>query len=195
MKSMVGFFVVIAILGGIFISFYNKIPTLDEIAKEKWSQVQNQYKRRADLIPNLVKTVQGYAAHEKGVFTAVTEARSKVSQMKLDSDMLSDPVKMQEFEAAQKQLSGALSRLMLVVENYPELKADKNFLALQSQLEGTENRISVARKDYIKAVKDYNLQLRTFPGKFIAQFFYPDAKVKETFEISEAEQKTPEVSF
>ncbi|WP_170020107.1 LemA family protein [Campylobacter sp. RM16190] len=195
MKGLAGFLVVVAIFGGIFLKYYNQVPTLDETTKEKWSQVQNQYKRRADLIPNLVNTVQGYAAHEKGVFAEVTEARSKVSQMKIDASTIEDPRKLKEFEEAQKTLGGALGRLMAISENYPQLKADQNFLALQSQLEGTENRIAVARMDYIAAVKEYNLVLRTFPGKFVAQIFHPDAKIKETFEASESEQKTPEVSF
>ncbi|WP_169974565.1 MULTISPECIES: LemA family protein [unclassified Campylobacter] len=195
MKGLAGLLVVVAIFGGIFLKYYNQVPTLDENTKEKWSQVQNQYKRRADLIPNLVSTVQGYAAHEKGVFAEVTEARSKVSQMKIDASTIEDPRKLKEFEEAQKTLGGALGRLMAISENYPQLKADQNFLALQSQLEGTENRIAVARMDYIAAVKEYNLVLRTFPGKFVAQIFHPDAKIKETFEASESEQKTPEVSF
>lgn len=195
MKGLAGLLVVVAILGGIFLNLYNKVPTLDEVTKEKWSQVQNQYKRRADLIPNLVSTVQGYAAHEKSVFTEVTEARSKVSQMKIDASTIEDPKKLKEFEEAQRTLGGALGRLMAISENYPQLKADQNFLALQSQLEGTENRIAVARKDYIAAVKEYNLVLRTFPGKLIAQTFHPDAKIKETFEANQSEQKTPEVSF
>ncbi|QCD52535.1 LemA family protein [Campylobacter sp. RM16192] len=195
MKGLAGLLVIVAMFGGIFLKYYNQVPTLDETTKEKWSQVQNQYKRRADLIPNLVNTVQGYAAHEKGVFTEVTEARSKVSQMKIDASTIEDPKKLKEFEEAQKTLGGALGRLMAISENYPQLKADKNFLALQSQLEGTENRIAVARKDYIASVKEYNLALRTFPGKFVAQIFHPEAKVKDTFEAAESEQKTPEVSF
>ncbi|MGB2553558.1 LemA family protein [Campylobacter sp. MOP51] len=195
MKGLAGLLVVVAIFGGIFLKYYNQVPTLDETTKEKWSQVQNQYKRRADLIPNLVSTVQGYAAHEKSVFAEVTEARSKVSQITINANDASDPAKIREFMEAQRYLGGALSRLMAVSENYPQLKADQNFLALQSQLEGTENRISVARKDYIASVKEYNLALRTFPGKFVAQIFHPEAKVKDTFEAAESEQKTPEVSF
>ncbi|WP_169940775.1 LemA family protein [Campylobacter sp. RM15925] len=195
MKGLAGLLVVVAIFGGIFLKYYNQVPTLDETTKEKWSQVQNQYKRRADLIPNLVSTVQGYAAHEKSVFAEVTEARSKVSQITINANDASDPTKIREFMEAQRHLGGALSRLMAVSENYPQLKADQNFLALQSQLEGTENRISVARKDYIASVKEYNLALRTFPGKFVAQIFHPEAKLKDTFEASESEQNRPEVSF
>lgn len=176
-------------------SNYNNIPKLDENVKEKWSQVQNQYKRRADLIPNLVATVKGYAEHEKGTFVEVTEARSKVSQMNINADTLNNPAAMQQFTNAQAGLSGALSKLMLVVEKYPELKANENFMALQSQLEGTENRITVARKDFIEAVKLYNLELRTMPGKLVAAIAHPSSQVKETFEASVAEQEAPKVQF
>ena len=165
-------------------SNYNNIPKLDENVKEKWSQVQNQYKRRADLIPNLVATVKGYAEHEKSTFVEVTEARSKVSQMNINVDTLNNPAAMQQFADAQAGLSGALSKLMLVVEKYPDLKANENFMALQSQLEGTENRITVARKDFIEAVKLYNLELRTMPGKLVAAIAHPSAQVKETFKAS-----------
>ena len=134
---------------------YNNIPKLDENVKEKWSQVQNQYKRRADLIPNLVETVKAYASHEKSTFVEVTEARSKVSQINLDVNNL-NPQMLEQFSQAQAGLSSALSKLMVVVEKYPELKANENFLSLQSQLEGTENRITVARRDFIEAVKLYN---------------------------------------
>src|SRR4029077_16437265 len=139
---------------------YNTIPTLDEQAKARWSDVQNQYQRRADLIPNLVATVQGYAAQEKNVLTAVVEARAKATQIKLDASDLTDPAKVKAFQDAQNQLTGVLGRLLAVTENYPDLKSNANFLALQSQLEGTENRIAVARRDYIDAVRAYNL--RTF---------------------------------
>ena len=195
MKNLMIFLVFIGIIGGVAMKYVNAFPVLDETVKEKWAQVQNQYKRRADLIPNLVKTVQGYAGHEEGVFKEVTEARSKATQMTLDVSALDDPAKLKEFEAAQKTLGGALSRLMAITENYPQLKADQNFLALQSQLEGTENRIAVARKDYIKAVRDYNVALRKIPGKFIAEMLYPELKPRATFEASEAEQSAPDVSF
>ena len=142
---------------------YNTIPTLEEQAKAKWGDVQNNYQRRADLIPNLVATVQGYAKQEKEVLTAVIEARAKATQIKVDASQLTDPEKMKQFQDAQNQLSGALGRLIAVSENYPELKSNQNFLALQSQLEGTENRIAVARRDYIEAVRAYNTELRTFP--------------------------------
>jgi LemA protein len=142
---------------------YNTIPTLEEQAKARWSDVQNQYQRRADLIPNLVATVQGYAAQEKSVLMAVVEARAKATQVKVDVSQLTDPEKLKQFQDAQDQLSGALGRLLAVTENYPDLKSNANFLALQSQLAGTENRIAVARHDYIEAVRAYNTALRTFP--------------------------------
>lgn len=174
---------------------YNNIPKLDENVKEKWSQVQNQYKRRADLIPNLVETVKAYANHEKSTLVEVTEARSKVSQITLNENTLSNPELLQQFENAQSNLTSALSKLMVVVEKYPELKANENFLSLQSQLEGTENRITVARQDFIEAVKLYNLELRTMPGKFVAAIAHPEAKIKETFTASPIEQDAPKVKF
>lgn len=174
---------------------YNNIPKLDENVKEKWSQVQNQYKRRADLIPNLVETVKAYANHEKSTLVEVTEARSKVSQITLNENTLSNPELLQQFENAQSNLTSALSKLMVVVEKYPELKANENFLSLQSQLEGTENRITVARRDFIEAVKLYNLELRTMPGKFVAAIAHPEAKIKETFSASPTEQDAPKVKF
>ncbi|MBF7066017.1 LemA family protein [Aliarcobacter butzleri] len=174
---------------------YNNIPKLDENVKEKWSQVQNQYKRRADLIPNLVETVKAYANHEKNTLVEVTEARSKVSQINLNENTLNNPELLQQFENAQSNLTSALSKLMVVVEKYPELKANENFLSLQSQLEGTENRISVARRDFIEAVKLYNLELRTMPGKFVAAIAHPEAKIKETFTASPTEQDAPKVKF
>ncbi|MGL5303403.1 MAG: LemA family protein, partial [Aeromonas sp.] len=134
----------------------NKIPTLDEQVKASWGQVENQYQRRADLIPNLVATVKGYASHEQDTLKAVTDARARVGSIQV-----SDPAQLKQFEAAQSQLSGALSRLMMVSERYPDLKADKQFLTLQAQLEGTENRISVARRDYIEAVRQFNTEIRT----------------------------------
>ncbi|WP_151947084.1 LemA family protein [Aliarcobacter butzleri] len=174
---------------------YNNIPKLDENVKEKWSQVQNQYKRRADLIPNLVETVKAYANHEKNTLVEVTEARSKVSQITLNENTLNNPELLQQFENAQSNLTSALSKLMVVVEKYPELKANENFLSLQSQLEGTENRISVARRDFIEAVKLYNLELRTMPGKLVAAIAHPEAKIKETFTASPTEQNAPKVKF
>ena len=174
---------------------YNNIPKLDENVKEKWSQVQNQYKRRADLIPNLVETVKAYANHENNTLVEVTEARSKVSQITLNENTLNNPELLQQFENAQSNLTSALSKLMVVVEKYPELKANENFLSLQSQLEGTENRISVARRDFIEAVKLYNLELRTMPGKVVAAIAHPEAKIKESFTASPTEQDAPKVKF
>lgn len=174
----------------------NNIPTYDEQVKATWAQVENQYQRRADLIPNLVKTVKAYAAHERETLQAVTEARAKVSSMQVDQNLLNDPAKLQQFEAAQAQLSSALARLMVVVERYPNLKADQNFLALQSQLEGTENRIGVARRDYIQAVERYNREIRTFPGRIWHTILYSDMPLRETFQAtSEDAEKAPEVDF
>ena len=164
----------VAILLGLTVSAcgYNTIPTAEEQAKAKWADVQNNYQRRADLIPNLVATVQGYAKQEKDVLTAVVEARAKATQIKIDASQLTDPEKLKQFQDAQNQLSGALGRLLAVSENYPDLKSNQNFLALQSQLEGTENRIAVARRDYIEAVRAYNTELRTFPGVLWAATFF-----------------------
>jgi LemA protein len=173
----------------------NKIPTLDEEVKAAWSQVLNQYQRRADLIPNLVETVKGYARQEQQVLTQVVEARAKATQMQLPSDVLSNPEAFHQFEQNQAALGGALGRLLAVSENYPDLKSNQNFLALQSQLEGTENRIAVARRDYILAVQNYNTELRTFPGRLFASWLYPDLKVRETFTISEQAQQVPQVKF
>ncbi len=173
----------------------NNVPTYDEEVKAAWAQVNNQYKRRADLIPNLVATVKGYAKHEKDVLVEVTKARSKATSFQVPKDILTNPVAFKRFQQIQGKLSSALSRLLAVSERYPNLKADQNFLALQSQLEGTENRISVARRDYIEAVKKYNLELRTIPNKWIAHLFYPNAKIKQTFSITKEEAKTPKVNF
>src|ERR1043165_5785792 len=173
----------------------NTIPTLDEQAKAAWSEVLNQYQRRADLVPNLVETVRAYAAHEKDTLTAVTEARAKVAQMQVPADILTNPEAFKAFQQNQGLLTQTLSRLLAVSERYPDLKANQNFLSLQSQLEGTENRIAVARRDYIEAVRRYNTELRTIPGRWIAAIFYPDAKVKETLTISEQAQEAPKVKF
>lgn len=189
--------IVLAIITGLAVTIipkYNELIRLDESVNAKWSQVQNQYKRRADLIPNLVATVKGYATHEKETLQGVIEARSKATSVNLSADDLSDPAKLQAFSNAQDGLSSALSRLMVVVEKYPELKADSNFLKLQDQLEGTENRISVARKDYIDELKIFNTELRSFPTNLIAKFF-TSIRAKEGFKASEAEQNAPKVSF
>jgi LemA protein len=174
---------------------YNTIPTLEEEAKARWAEVENQYQRRADLIPNLVATVQGYAAQEKNVLTAVVEARAKATQVKVDASQLTDPDKVKAFENAQNQLSGALGRLLAVVENYPDLKSNANFLALQSQLEGTENRIAVARRDYIEAVRAYNTALRTFPTVIWAKTAFSGNKPMAEFTASEGAEKPPQVKF
>jgi LemA protein len=168
---------------------------LDEEVNAAWSQVQNQYKRRADLIPNLVETVKGYAKQEKEVLTQVVEARSRVAQMQVPRDIINNPGALQQFQRNQDALSSALARLLVVVERYPDLKSNQNFLALQSQLEGTENRISVARRDYIEAVKRYNTELRTIPGRWYAALLYPDAKVKANFSQPESVQEAPPVKF
>lgn len=173
----------------------NNIPTYEEQAKAKWSDVQNQYQRRADLIPNLVETVKGYAAQERTVLTQVTEARAKATSVKVDASTITDPEQFKKFQDAQAQLTGALGRLIAVSEAYPELKSNQNFLALQSQLEGTENRIAVARRDYIEAVRQYNTELRTFPGVIWASTLYRSQKPMETFTVSEETRRNPQVKF
>lgn len=180
------------LLGGCGI---NNIPTYDEEVTATWSQVLNQYQRRTDLIPNLVNTVKGFAAQEEKVLIGVVEARSKVAQMQLPKDVLTNPAAFKAFQQSQDELGGALARLMVVVEKYPELKSNQNFLSLQSQLEGTENRIAVARKDYIDGVKKYNTEIRTFPGIIWANTLHRDAKLKENFTISEAAKEVPKVQF
>ncbi|MFL1505181.1 LemA family protein [Pseudomonas sp. O64] len=174
----------------------NTIPTLDEQAKAAWGQVQNQYQRRADLIPNLVEVVKGYAAHEQDTLTAVIEARAKATSIQVDASTLDNPEKLKQFQQAQDGLSGALSRLMVVSERYPDLKANQNFLALQSQLEGTENRIAVARRDFIQAVQAYNTEIRTFPGRLWHSVMYSDLPIRATFEATSADaDKAPQVKF
>jgi LemA protein len=174
---------------------FNAIPTLEEQAKAKWADVQNQYQRRTDLIPNLVATVQGYAKQEKDVLTAVVEARAKATSVTIDASSLTDPAKLKQFEDAQRELSGALGRLLAITENYPDLKSNQNFLALQSQLEGTENRIAVARRDYIDAVRAYNTELRTFPGFIWAKLFFSGNKPMAEFTAAEGAQTVPQVKF
>jgi LemA protein len=190
----IGFLLVIAsILSGCGI---NNIPTYDEQVKATWGQVENQYQRRADLIPNLVATVKGYAAHESETLIAVTEARAKVGSIKVDSNLINDPARLQQFEQAQGQLTGALQRLMVVVEKYPDLKASQNFLALQSQLEGTENGIAVARRDYVLAVQRYNTETRTLPGSLWYKLLYSSLPLRDTFKATtEDAQKAPVVDF
>jgi LemA protein len=173
----------------------NTIPTYEEQAKAAWSEVLNQYQRRADLIPNLVETVKGYATQEEKVLTEVTEARAKATQMQVPADILTDPAAFQKFQEAQGQIGAALSRLLSITEAYPDLKSNQNFLALQSQLEGTENRIAVARRDYIEAVRVFNTELATFPGRLWASFLYSDRKPMATFTIEPEKIQTPEVKF
>jgi LemA protein len=187
----------VTVLAGMVLSGcgINNIPTFEETAKAKWSDVQNQYQRRADLIPNLVETVKGYAAQERQVLTEVTEARAKASQIKVDASTINDPTKFKEFQDAQNALTGALGRLLVTVERYPDLKSNQNFLALQSQLEGTENRIAVARRDYIEAVRAYNTELNTFPGRLWASTLYRDHKPMQTFTVAEDLSKPPTVKF
>ena len=189
--------IVTAVVLGLTVSAcgYNNIPTLEESAKAKWADVQNQYQRRSDLIPNLVATVQGYAKQEKDVLTAVVEARAKATSIKIDASTLTDPEKLKQFQDAQSQLSGALGRLLAVTENYPDLKSNANFLALQSQLEGTENRITVARKDYIEGVRLYNTELKTFPGLLWAMTFFRSSKPLAEFAAGEGAQTPPKVQF
>jgi len=190
--------VVLALVGiGLSLSAcgYNTIPTLEETAKARWSDVQNQYQRRTDLIPNLVATVQGYAAQEKSVLTGVVEARAKATQVKIDVSQLTDPDKLKAFQDAQNQLSGALGRLLAVSENYPDLKSNANFLALQSQLEGTENRIAVARRDYIDAVRAFNTALRTFPTVIWAKTAFSSEKPMAEFAANAGAETPPQVKF
>ncbi|UDL96772.1 LemA family protein [Lichenihabitans sp. PAMC28606] len=173
---------------------YNNIPTREEQAKASWAEVQNQYQRRADVIPNLVSTVQGYAKQEKDVLTSVVEARAKATQVKIDASQLTDPDKLKQFQDAQNQLSGALGRLLAVSENYPDLKSNQNFLALQSQLEGTENRIAVARRDYIENVRVFNTTLRTFPDVIWQTLVFHDKPLAE-FTATSGSETPPQVKF
>ena len=174
---------------------YNTMQAGDQQIKAAWAEVVNQYQRRADLVPNLVETVRDYAAHEKDTLTAVTEARAKVAQMQVPADILTNPEAFKTFQQNQAQLTQTLSRLLAVSESYPDLKANQNFLSLQSQLEGTENRITVARRDYIEAVRQYNTELRTIPGRWIAAILYPDAVVKENFTAEPGAMTVPKVDF
>ena len=174
---------------------YNDFQTKDEQVKAAWAEVLNQYKRRADLIPNLVQTVQGYAAHERGTLEAVINARAKATSVQLPADALDDPAKVKAFQQAQGELAGALGRLLVVAENYPNLKADANFRDLQAQLEGTENRITTARNRFIKAVQEFNILARQFPTNLTAMIF--GYKVKPNFTVADeaAISKPPTVDF
>ena len=174
----------------------NNIPSYDEQVKSAWAQVENQYQRRADLIPNLVETVKGFARQEQETLTAVIEARARATSIQVDASTLDNPEQLRQFDQAQQQLSGALSRLMVVVERYPDLKSNQNFLALQSQLEGTENRIAVARRDFIAAVQRYNTEIRTFPGRIWHTLLYSDMPLRETFEATAPDAgQVPAVRF
>jgi LemA protein len=172
----------------------NSVPTAEEQVNAKWGDLQADYQRRADLIPNLVATVKGYAQQEKTVLTQVTEARAKATSVQLNAGDLSDPAKVQAFQNAQSQLGGSLGRLLVSMEAYPELKSNQNFLALQDQLEGTENRIEIARRDYNESVRQYNTLIRTFPTAVGAKIFY-GAKPKVPFEAAAAAQNAPTVNF
>lgn len=174
----------------------NNIPTYDEQVKSAWSQVENQYQRRADLVPNLVETVKGFATQERETLTAVIEARSRATSIQVDESILNDPKRLQQFQQAQGELSSALSRLMAVSERYPDLKSSQNFLTLQSQLEGTENRIAVARRDFIQAVERYNTEIRTFPGRLWHSFLYSDMELRANFEATATDaEDAPQVEF
>src|SRR6476660_6937083 len=190
-----GRFALLAILLGVTLAGcgVNNIPTQEEAAKAKWSQVLNQYQRRADLIPNLVETVKGYAKQEAQVLEAVVAARARATSVQVPADIVTNPDAFKKFQEAQSQLSASLGRLLAISENYPDLKSNQNFLALQSQLEGTENRITVARRDYIQAVQTYNTEVRTFPGRLWAVVY--SAKPMATFTTPEENQRPPTVQF
>lgn len=173
----------------------NNIPTKEEQAKAAWSNVLNQYQRRAELIPNLIETVKGFAAQEEKVFKEVVEARAKATSLQLPKDITTNPEVFQQFQKIQSQLSSALGRLIAVSESYPDLKSSQNFLTLQTQLEGTENRIAIARRDYIEAVKQYNTELKTIPGRWWKSLVYPDSELMETFSVAPEKTKVPEVNF
>ena len=175
----------------------NNIPTYEQAAKAKWSEVLSQYKRRADLIPNLVETVKGFADQEKNVLTSVIEARAKATQAQINipADILTNPEAMKRFQDAQNSLGGALRQLLVVAERYPDIKSGQNFLALQSQLEGTENRIAIARRDYIEAVRVFNTEITTFPGRIWRSIMHPSTQQMATFDIAPTEMQTPRVDF
>jgi LemA protein len=173
----------------------NNIPTFEEQAKAAWSEVLNQYKRRADLVPNLVETVKGYAQQEEKVLKEVVEARAKATQMQVPADIVNNPEAMKQFIENQRELGSALARLLVITENYPELKSNQNFLQLQSQLEGVENRVAIARRDYIEAVRVFNTEIKTIPGRWWRSFMYPEAKEMAAFDIPEGDEQAPKVDF
>ena len=188
-----GVLLIVAILIMWGIGAYNNLVTLNETVNQGWSQVENQYQRRADLIPNLVSTVKGYANFEKGVLTEVTEARSRVGQLTVSKEILDDPQAFQKFQQIQGQLSGAISRLLVTVENYPDLKANENFLQLQAQLEGTENRIAVERRKFNETVQNYNTAIKRFPNSIFANVF--NFKEKQYFKAVAGAENVPKVDF
>lgn len=192
LKQIALVFLLLPILAG---CGFNTIPTNEENAKAAWSQVLNQYQRRADLIPNLVETVKGYAAHERETLEAVVNARSKATQVQISADNLTDAEAFKAFQEGQSGLTSALSRLLAVVESYPDLKANQNFLALQAQLEGTENRIAVARRDYIEAVRIYNTALKTLPTMIWATIWFTDNQPYQNFSIAEDKMDAPKIDF
>jgi LemA protein len=185
---------IMTVAGGLSGCGVNNIPTYEQSAKAKWSEVLNQYKRRADLVPNLVESVKGFADQEKSVLTEVTEARAKATSVQIPADIVNNPEALKRFQDAQNTLGGALRQLLVVAERYPDIKSGQNFLALQSQLEGTENRIAIARRDYIEAVRVYNTEITTVPGRFW-KLIYPSAKEMATFDVTPEEQQVPKVNF
>lgn len=186
---------IIAVLVLVVIGIYNRLVGLRQNVRQGVADIDAQLRQRHDLIPNLVETVKGYAGHEQSTLTQVIEARAKATQVKVDANTITDPEKFKQYTQAQSELSGALSRLLVSVERYPDLKANQNFLALQSQLEGTENRISVARRDYIEAVRAFNTEMTTIPGAWVAKILYPSAKPMETFAAVDGAQTAPSVKF
>ena len=188
--------VIVAVLLFVVVGAYNRLVALDQTANQSFADIDVQLKQRQDLIPNLVETVKGAAKQEQATLTAVIEARAKATSIQVDASTLNNPEKLKQFQEAQNQLTGALSRLMVVSERYPDLKSNQNFLSLQSQLEGTENRISVARRDFILAVERYNTEIRTFPGRLWHAVMYSDLPVRQTFEATTpGADKAPEVKF
>ena len=191
---VLGVIVLIVVIGfASLFGVYNGFVTADQAVSEKWAQVQNVYQRRADLIPNLVETVKGFAAQEKSVLEAVTQARASASGIRATPELLNDPAAFKKFQDAQNQLGGALSRLLVTVERYPELKSNQNFLALQSQLEGTENRITVERQRFNEAVREYNTKIKVMPGALVARLM--GFKEKAFFEATQGSETPPKVKF
>lgn len=196
-KACIGRSIVVISLVGLLLSGcgFNSIPTFEEQAKAKWSDVLNQYQRRADLIPNLVETVKGFAKQESSVLEAVTNARTRATSVQVNADTITDPETFKKYQEAQSQLSGTLGRLIAISENYPDLKSNQNFLVLQSQLEGTENRIAVARRDFIESVRLYNTELRTLPGSIWASVWYKNNKPMQEFTVADDVKTLPQVKF